>query len=61
MKNKPILLRDVQQAAATYQKAVQNWGDKNQITIRAMIKWYDLKKRYDEQQTFKSRKERKGL
>jgi len=58
MKTKPILLRDVQQAAATYSKASQNWGDKNQITIRAMIKYEDLKRQYNEQQTFKSRKKK---
>ncbi len=51
-----ILLKDLKAAEKLYAMAMDNWGEKNQITVRAMIKYYDLKKQYENQQTFKSRK-----
>jgi len=56
MKSTKILLKDINNAAASYSNAVNVWGENNQITIRAMIKWDELKKKYNEQQTFKSKK-----
>jgi len=56
MKPSKILLKDVNNAGALYSRAINTWGKNNQITIRAEIKWHELKKKYNEQQTFKSRK-----
>jgi len=48
MKEK-VLLRDVKEAEKVYAVALSRWGEKNQITIRAMIRYYDLKNKYKEQ------------
>ncbi len=44
-----ILLKDVKEAEKEYAKAILRWGERNQITLNAMVKYYDLKKRYEEQ------------
>ena len=46
---KKILLRDVKEAERNYSSALMRWGEKNQVTVRAMIIWYDLKRRYSKQ------------
>ena len=47
MKRK-ILLKDVKKLEAEYGSAIINWGENNQITLRAMVKYYELKKEYEE-------------
>ena len=56
MKSTKILLKDINNAASSYSNAVNVWGANNQITIRAMIKWDELKKQYYKQQDCKSKK-----
>ena len=46
---KKILLREVKEAERDYSSALMTWGEKNQITLNAMVKWYDLKNRYSQQ------------
>lgn len=42
-----ILLKDLKQAEKEYANAIIIWGENNQITIRALIKYQDLKYRYE--------------
>ena len=42
-----ILKREVNEAAAEYQKAMQRYGPNNMVTQRAEIKYYELKRAYD--------------
>ena len=44
-----VLLRDVKAAERDYCTSLMNWGERNQVTLRAMVKWYDLKKEYAQQ------------
>ena len=46
---KRILLRDVTSAETSYANAMATWGENNQITVRALIKWYDLTEAYNKQ------------
>jgi len=46
---KKILLREVKEAERDYSSALMRWGERNQVTLRAMVKWYDLKKKYAQQ------------
>ena len=46
---KKILLREVKEAERNYSSALMRWGEKNQVTLRAMVKWYDLKREYSNQ------------
>ena len=45
---KKILLKDVKKAEIEYGNVLINWGENNQITLRAMVKYYELKKEYEE-------------
>lgn len=51
---KKILLRDVKEAERKYANALFQWGEKNQITLRAMVVWHDLEKAYKEQKNSKN-------
>jgi len=35
---KKILLREVKEAERNYAPALMRWGEKNQVTLRAMVK-----------------------
>jgi|GEM_PF-3894811 len=45
---KKILLKDVKKVEAEYGNALINWGENNQVTLRAIVKYYKLKKEYEE-------------
>jgi hypothetical protein len=40
---KKIRLKDIKAAEAEYLHSLLTWGENNQVTIRAMIKLYELK------------------
>lgn len=44
-----ISSKDVKQVEREYALATLRWGEKNQVTLRAMSKYYDLKTKYEEQ------------
>jgi len=46
---KKTLLRGVKEAERDYATALRNWGEKNQITVRAFIKYYELKVKYEKE------------
>jgi len=45
---KKIRLKDVKDAEREYSNSLFTWGEYNQTTIRALIKWKDLKKVWEE-------------
>lgn len=41
-----VRLLDIKKAEREYANAMLTWGENNQITIRAMIKLYELREQY---------------
>lgn len=44
---KRVCKKDIRAADAEYANALSCWGERNQITIRADIRRYELKKLYE--------------
>jgi hypothetical protein len=51
-----IKLKDIRKVEREYANALSIWGDRNMITIRAEIKYYDLKRKYEEEKNERRKK-----